>query len=530
MYARFLGGLRAFLRHTITPAEARAAVARRLAEREATLLHVAERGFFGAPRSPYRELFRIAGCELSDFRQLVRDRGIEGALRSLREAGVYFSFEEFKGRQPVVRNGREIAIEPADFDNPWLSHYYHRTTSGTTGLGTRVSTDLDHLALEAEHRLLCFEAHGVAEAPYALWRPPLPAGSGINSVLRGARANRPPVKWFTPFVPEEFRPPLRHRLANGMIIAAGRALGAALPWPEPVPLDQAIRIARWMADARDARGQALLNTTVSCGLRVGLAARDAGLDLAGTVFMVAGEPASPAKVRGIRASGAIHFTDYGMAEGGRLGIGCVNAFDETDVHLLTDAWAVITWPREVPLAGATLESYHITHLHPTASKLLLNVEFDDYGIVEERLCGCPLESLGLRFHLRGIRSFGKLTGEGVTLVGSEMVHILEEVLPARFGGSALDYQLLEEEDEVGLTRLTLLVAPHLDIGDEAALVAEMHAALARESLAADVARAFWAQAGTFRVRREPPRAGSRGKQMSIHSARRRYNGEANGRR
>src|SRR3970282_2406672 len=105
----------------------------------------------------------------------------------------YFSFEEFKGRQLVVRNGREIPIEPADFDNPWLSHYYHRTTSGTTGLGTRVSTDLDHLALAAEHRLLCFEAHGVADAPYALWRPPLPAGSGINSVLRGARANRPPV-------------------------------------------------------------------------------------------------------------------------------------------------------------------------------------------------------------------------------------------------------------------------------------------------------------------------------------------------
>jgi hypothetical protein len=521
MYGRFLRGMRGFLRDTVTPGAARAAVMQRLAEREATLIRVAERGFFGAPRSPYRELFRVAGCDFGDFRRLVLDQGVEDALRALRAAGVYFSFEEFKGRTPVVRDGRELVVRPADFDNPWLSHYLHRTTSGTTGLGTRVSTDLDHLALEAEHRLLCLDAHGVLDAPFALWRPPLPAGSGINSVLRGARIGRPPVKWFTPFQPAEFRPPLRHRLANRVIIEVGRALGAALPGPEPVPLDQAVRIARWMAESRDASGKALLNTTVSGGMRVGLAAREAGLDLSGAVFMVAGEPASPAKVRGMRASGATHFTDYGMAEAGRLGSGCGHARDENDVHVMLDAYAVITWPREVAIAGETLDSFHITHLHPAASKLLLNVEFDDYGMVEERSCGCPLEALGLRVHLREIRSFGKLTGEGVSLVGSEMVHVLEDVLPARFGGSALDYQIVEEEDAAGLTRLTLRVSPRVPLADEGAVLDALHQALARESLAGDVARAFWRQAGTLRLERAEPRVSARGKQLSLHSTRRR---------
>ena len=515
MYARFLRGLPRFLHDTITPEHARNALRRRLADREATLVHVAERGFFGAPRSPYRELFRLAGCGFSDFRRSVKDHGVEATLRALRGAGVYFSFEEFKGRTPVVRDGRELSVTPSDFDNPWLSHYYRAISSGTTGLGTRVSTDLDRLAIEAEHRVLLFDAHGVLDAPFAIWRPPLPSGSGINTVLRGARAAHPPEKWFTPLVPGGFGPPLKHRLATQAIVGLGRAMGARLPWPEPVPLDEAVRIARWMAEARDVHGTALLNTTVSSGLRVGLAARDAGLDLTGTVLMVAGEPVSPAKVHGIRASGAALMTDYGAAEAGRFAVACAKARDETDVHLLVDAYAFITWPRQVSDAGPTVDSFHVTHLHPSASKLLLNVELDDYGLLEERSCGCPLDTHGLRVHLRQIRSFAKLTGEGVTLVGCEMVHILEDVLPARFGGSSLDYQLVEEEDEAGLTRLTLLVSPSVPIADEREVIEAIHAALARESLAADMARAFWAQAGTLRVRREAPRVGSGGKQMPL---------------
>jgi hypothetical protein len=317
----------------------------------------------------------------------------------------------------------------------------------------------------------------------------------------------------------ELRPALKYRLATHATVAAGRALGVALPWPERVRLDEGIRIARWMAAARDTHGGVWLNTTVSGGLRVAMAASEADVDLSGATFMLAGEPVTSAKVRGIRASGATHFTDYGMAEAGRIAIGCANAREESDVHLLSDAYALIPWTRTAPHSDERVTSFHVTALHPASPKLLLNVEFDDFGIVEERPCGCPLEALGLRVHLREIRSYGKLTGEGVTLVGSEMVRILEEVLPARFGGSPLDYQLAEEEDENGFTRLTLLVSPRLELDDPGAPRDVVLASLARAGVAADMARAFWQQAGTLRVRRAEPHTSARGKQLPLYSER-----------
>jgi hypothetical protein len=519
MYARFLRGLPSFVRHPATLDDARAAIAQRLALREEALIRFAERGLFLAPRSPYPALFRLAGCEPGDLVPLVRDRGVEGALVALREAGVYVTFEEMKGRAPLVRHGREIAIRTSDFDNPFLTRFYQGRTSGTTGLATRVNTDLEHLSVEAEHRLVSLWAHGLLGAPWAIWRPPLPAGSGINNVLRGARFGQPPARWFTPLSSNDYRPAIKYRLATRAIITLGRALGTRLPIPEPVPFHDAIRIARWMAAGQHAHGRVWLNTTVSGGLRIAIAAREAGIDLSGATFMLAGEPATAAKLRGIRASGARHFTDYGMAEAGRLAIGCVNAREGSDVHLLSDAYAVIPWAREVSWSDERVTSFHVTALHPASPKLLLNVEFDDYGILDEQPCGCALESLGFRTHLREIRSFAKLTGEGVTLVGSEMVRILEEVLPARFGGSALDYQLVESEDERGFTRLTLVVSPRVELRDPDEMRDVVLSALARSSPAADMARAFWRQADTLRVRRGEPRASARGKQFPLHSER-----------
>ncbi len=520
MYARFLYGLRGYLRTVVTAEQARDALRRRIEARAESLLLMAERGFYGAANSPYRELLRLAGCELGDFRASVRERGVEGTLTALRDAGVYFTFEEVKGRANVVRHGRELPLAESQFNNPYLSYYYGTTSGGTTGPATRVSTDLEHLALQAEHRLLCLDAHGVLNVPFALWRPPLPSGSGINSVLRAARFGRPPARWFTPLTHGDFRPSLKYRLANSATIAIGRALGADLPWPEPLSLDNAEPIARWMADAHAKSGGAVLNTTVSGGLRIALAAAQSGIDLAGTHFMLAGEPATAAKVDSIRASGATLFTDYGAAETGRIGVGCARALDESDVHVLLDAFGVIAWPRTVPDTDEAITSYHITTLHPAASKLLLNVEIDDFGILESRACGCSLGALGLTSHLRQIRSFSKIVGEGVSLLGSEMVQILERTLPAKFGGSSLDYQLVEEEDDAGFTRLTLIVSPGVSLPREEDAIEALLAGLRGSSAAADVARAFWQHGHSFRVRRARPYTTPRGKQLPLHSLRR----------
>jgi len=75
----------------------------------------------------------------------------------------------------------------------------------------------------------------------------------------------------------------------------------------------------------------------------------------------------------------------------------------------------------------------------------------------------PAGKLGYTEHLSHIGSYGKLTSEGATLIGDEMLPILEETLPARFRGSPLDYQLCEEEDDQGLSRLTVRVSPNIKL-------------------------------------------------------------------
>jgi NMT1/THI5 like len=66
-----------------------------------------------------------------------------------------------------------------------------------------------------------------------------------------------------------------------------------------------------------------------------------------------------------------------------------------------------------------------------------------------------------------------LSGEGVTLAGSDMMRVLEQVLPTKFGGNALNYQLEEVEDGQGFIRFNLLISPRVPLADEQAVIAEM---------------------------------------------------------
>jgi len=192
-------------------------------------------------------------------------------------------------------------------------------------------------------------------------------------------------------------------------------------------------------------------------------------------------------------------------------MGCANPLDGTDVHFFGHRLAVIQRPQLVPGTETTVNVFCYTALTSTAPKLMLNMESDDFGILERRSCGCQLETAGFSDHIRQVRSARKLTGEGITLVGSDLLRVMEEVLPARFGGSPLDYQLVEEEDANGFTRMILLVSPELQIADEGEPVRILLEALGKGELRADVARSLLAAAGSVRVRREKPVANSRGK-------------------
>jgi len=519
MYGRFAWGLRSFLQRRLSLEEAREIVRRRMAERESNFLRLVERGIFGYARSPYRPLLQMAGCEMGDLRSMVRTKGLEDTLQALRAAGVYVTFEEFKGREPMVRNGREIPVQAEDFDNPYLSRYYHVTSGGSTGAGKRVTIDLEHLFSRAPHQILADDANGLLGVPMALWFDILP-GSGMNSILARVCYGQVPQRWFSPVMSRHLRPARKYWLANQSIVAAGRLMGVPIPWPEWVSLDDAAVVARWMAETLRTHGACVLRTHVSKALRVCLAAREAGIDLTGATVSGGGEPPTVAKVREITRSGARYISNYFFAEAGPVGMSCARPADGNDQHFLKDHLALIQYSREVPGTDVSVDAFYFSTLLATAPKLLLNVEIDDYGVIERRTCGCPWEAYGFTEHLRHIRSFRKLTGEGVTLVGSEMVRILEEVLPARFGGSPLDYQLLEEEDEIGFTRLSLVISPRVAIADETAVVQTVLEALGQGSVAADCARAVWSGAKTLRVKRMEPVWTARGKLLPLHLAHR----------
>ena len=516
MYARFAFGLHRFLQQTMSLEQARTALLANLANREQNFLRVVQKGIYGFAGSPYLPLLKRAGCEFGDIEEMVRSDGLLSALRRLREEGVYITFEEFKGREVIRRGNQEFPLGPMGFDNPFMKASYVGESGGSTGAGTRVSHDLDHLAARLPLQIMNAEISGVRHMPRAMWRAPLPSAVGINMIINSAVMGNPPRKWFTPLFGNDLRPSLKYALAGRYIMNMVRLHGVKVPPMEHVPLDRADIIVRWIQEVLREEGAVHVAAGMSLSLRIALAAKDMGADLSGAVLSGGGEPPTDAKVEAIRSTGARHRPSYHFSEAGAVGLPCNNPVDCNDHHFMADHLEVLQFPRQVPGTETTVDAFNFTTLLPTAPKLLLNVEIDDYGIIEERACGCEWEALGLTRHVRGIRSFRKLTGEGMTLIGSDMERILDKVLPARFGGSAQDYQLMEEEGEDGFTRRSVIVSPRIPLADESEVVETVLRELGRGDAAADLARAFMAQGRSLGVKRMEPVWTNRGKLMPLH--------------
>jgi hypothetical protein len=516
MYARFGLHFQAFLKKRMTVPEAEAIVREHLQNREENFLRLIRVGVFGYEKSPYHPLLEHAGVAYADLERMVRDRGLDATLLALRSEGVYYAFEEFKGRMPVVRGNRTWNVSPHDFDNPFLKAAYYGTTGGTTGPGTRIYFDLDQTIARAAGQLLTKRALGIYQVPHAIWRGLLPNIVGVSNLLGGAAIDDIPLKWFTPLGMNDTRSALKNRLATGYIVHAGRFFGAPFPIPEIVRYEDAHIIAEWLARTAKERGRAHLGAFASMSLRVAVAAEKRGIDLSGCSMSMGGEPPTPTKVRAVERVGARPVFTYYFSEVGAIGMGCMNPSEINEHHVMTDALALVPFPRKVPGTDIVVDAFNLTTLIPATSKLLLNVESDDYGIVEKRSCGCPMESYGWDLHVRGIRSFRKLTGEGMTLVGSELETILQETLPARFGGTELDYQLMEEEDEDGFTRLFIIVSPRIAIEDERAVIRTVEEALSRMNAASRSMTATLKMTKSFRVKRMEPVITGAGKLMPLH--------------
>jgi len=308
---------------------------------------------------------------------------------------------------------------------------------------------------------------------------------------------------------------LRDRVAMRYIIYASRLWGARIPWPEYVGLDSAIVVAEWMADTCKISGGCSLRTSPSLAVMVSRAAMENGLDISGAHFQLGGEALTETKLKWIKASGASASTTYHVSEVGWIGCGCAEGTVADDTHLFHDAIAVILRRREVENAALEVDAFACTSLLPSTPKILLNVENDDYGRLETKNCGCIFGKLGFDRHLSSIRSLSKLTGRGMTIIGSDMVRILEDVLPGKFGGAPTDYQLEEEEDARGGVMLNLAISPEVGAVDENEVVKTVLAELQKSAQGGKLASGLWSQAAALRVKRSRP-VSSCGKVMPLH--------------
>jgi hypothetical protein len=174
----------------------------------------------------------------------------------------------------------------------------------------------------------------------------------------------------------------------------------------------------------------------------------------------------------------------------------------------------------VPHIGTEVDSFLFTTLLYESPKLLLNVGMGDYGIVRPGRGNCPYHQLGFDTSIGNIRSYEKLTGEGVTFVDSDFIRIIERDLPARFGGLSTDYQLIEDEEHNGVGRLLLLVSPRLGIMNEDRIVREfidlLRGAEDSPESWAEAGSVMWNQAGTVRIQREFPIPTASGKILPFH--------------
>jgi hypothetical protein len=501
---RLSAGLPDFVREPFSAEAAKAIVRRGMQRRDQAFLDKVEHAIFGFARSPYRALLSHAGCELGDVRELVQQNGVEGALEQLRDAGIYVTFEEFKGLAPAVRGSASFDFRAEDFDNPRANPHFRGSTGGSSGQATRIRFDLDHVGQAAPHWTIWFDAHGwlAPDRPLVIWWPGH-AGAAMGNLL-ALKAGKPYTKSFIQVRPEALRDRVGAALVHGLVRRA-----SGLTKPEFAPAGAVDRVGTYLTEMVRQGLRPCVNCSPSQAIRVGRAVAERGETLDGVTFWLGAEPITPTRRRAIEEHGAVAVPVYGFSEGGNVGNQCPNGTDD-DVHVSLDAYALIQRRRSVR-DQEEVDAFLFTALRPACSKVLLNTEIGDYGVLETRQCGCAFDELGYTRHVHTIRSFDKLTGEGMTFVGADLFDLLEGVLPQRFGGTAGDYQLVEDQDAEGLTRYRLLIRPEIGTLDDSEVIAVFLEGLAAKRKHYRYMATAWHDAGLLQVERRPPVVTGRGK-------------------
>ncbi len=510
---RFLAALPRFLRTPLSLDAMRAIVRERFARREARFLACVARAR-ALPGSPYARLLDHAGCTQEDVAAAVRRDGVEGALATLHAAGVCLSGDEFKGRRAVVRGSLSFDVDPATLVDPLAVVHGLSESSGSRGARTPVPIDLAFVRDHAVNTHLALEAHGGRGWTHA--HHGVPGGTSVTNPLEFAKGGRPPARWFTPV--DVATPGLAPRYRWGVrAMRIGSAIaGVPLPGPTLATFEDPSPVVRWMADEL-ARGRTPhLWGYASTAVLVCQAAADAGVDLRGARFTMGGEPTTLARRAAVESCGAVALPRMGTTETDILSFACAHPRAADDMHFFDDRHALIQPGAGRARPGIPDDAMLLTSLLDTAPLPLLNVCMGDRATLSRRDCGCGLAREGWGLHLHDVRSFEKLTAGGITFLDVDVIRVLEETMPARFGGRPADWQLVERLDgERARPEVVLVVDPSVGGLDADAVADAFLAAIGGGSGGERLMELQWRGSRTLRVVREAPRRTASGKVLHV---------------
>jgi hypothetical protein len=512
---RFLTALPGFLRTPLSIEAMRREVRERFVNRETNFV---ER--FGEamrlPRSPYATLMKHAGCTEADVAAHVRADGIEATLLTLFRSGVYLTCDEFKGRRAVTRGSLVFTVNPASLINPNAVIHGLAESSGSRGPRTPVPIDLAFVRDHAVNTHVALEAHGGREWTHA--HHGVPGGTSVTNPLELAKGGSTPARWFTPIdlSTRELSP--RYRWGVRSMRVVSYAAGVQLPGPTHAPFDDPMPVVKWMTD-EIARGRTPhMWGFASTAVMVCQAAADSGIELKGARFTMGGEPTSAARRSAVEAVGSTALPRMGATETDILSYACANPDAADDMHFFDDRHALVQPDRGSERPGVPRDAMLLTSLLASAPIRLLNVCMGDRTTISRKSCGCALEREGWGTHIRDVRSFEKLTAGGITLLDSDVIRVLEEVMPSRFGGRPVDWQLIERIDGKGARpEVALVVDPSVGAIDDKEVIAAFLAAIGGGNGGERLMEMQWRDAGVISIKREAPARTASGKIQHVAS-------------
>lgn len=514
---RFLAALPRFLRTPLAIGEMREIVHDRMRRRDSRLVACVGRAL-RIPGSPYARLFAHAGCTEGDFAASVRHDGAVGALSALCRSGVYLSGDEFKGRKAVVRGSLAFTVDPSTLVDPRAVVHGLAESSGSRGARTPVPIDLAFVRDHAVNTHVALDAHAGRDWSHA--HHGVPGGTSVTNPLEFAKGGRPPARWFTPV--DVSTPGLSPRYRWGVrAMRWGSALaGVPLPGPTFATFGDPSPVLRWMSGELARGRMPHLWGFASTAVRICQAAADAGIDVSGARFTMGGEPTTAARRAAVEAVGAVALPRMGATETDILAFACVHADAPDDMHFLEDRHVLVQPEAGDERPGVPRDAMLLTSLLATAPLPLVNVCLGDRATVVHRRCGCGLDRDGGSMHVHDVRSFEKLTAGGITFLDVDVVRVLEERMPARFGGRPADWQLVERIDgERARPEVTLVVDPSIGPLDEQRVAGAFLDAIGGGSGGERLMAIQWRDGGVLRIAREAPRRTATGKVLHVFQER-----------